>query len=80
VEGTAETFRETWHDDGPTDMRAAMGAYADIGFSGVLRPDHVPTMAGEDNDHPGYEMQGRLFAVGYMKGLMEPIDAGDDDG
>jgi mannonate dehydratase len=30
-------------------------------------------MAGEDNGNPGYEMQGRLLAVGYMKGLMDAL-------
>ena len=38
-----------------------------------MRPDHAPTMEGEDNDRPGYELQGRLLGVGYMKGLMEAI-------
>jgi D-mannonate dehydratase len=28
-------------------------------------------MAGESDGTPGYEMLGRLFAVGYMKGIME---------
>ena len=46
-------------------------AYREIGFEGVLRPDHVPTMEGEDNRHPGYEAMGRLFAIGYIKGLRE---------
>ena len=31
---------------------------------------------GESNDHPGYALQGRLMAVGYMKGLMEAIIKG----
>jgi mannonate dehydratase len=30
-------------------------------------------MAGESNSNPGYEMQGRLFAVGYMKGIIDSI-------
>jgi mannonate dehydratase len=30
-------------------------------------------MAGEDNANPGYEMHGNLFAVGYMKGLMDAL-------
>jgi mannonate dehydratase len=41
-----------------------------------MRPDHVPTMAGEDNSTPGYHTKGRLFAVGYMRGLLEAADAG----
>jgi len=33
-----------------------------------MRPDHVPTMAGEDNSNPGYHTKGRLWAIGYMRG------------
>lgn len=76
VEGTADRFVETWHDNGPTDMQAAMDAYVDIGFDGPMRPDHVPTMAGEDNSSPGYHTKGRLFAVGYMRGLLESSEDG----
>ena len=50
-----------------------MQAYKDIGFEGVLRPDHVPTMTGDDNENPGYSSIGRLFAIGYIKGLREAI-------
>lgn len=71
VEGTPAEFVETWHDDGPTDMLAAMRAFEEIGFDGPMRPDHVPTMAGEDNSNPGYHTKGRLFAIGYMRGLLE---------
>jgi mannonate dehydratase len=71
VEGDTDAFVETWHDDGPTDMLAAMRAYDEVGFDGPMRPDHVPTMASEDNSNPGYHTLGRLFAVGYMTGLLE---------
>jgi mannonate dehydratase len=71
VRGVPASFVETFHDDGQTDMFACMRAYADVGFEGVLRPDHVPTLYGEANDKPGYETLGRLFAVGYVKGLRE---------
>ena len=73
VEGTPEKFHETFHDDGKTDMAECMVAYRDIGFDGVLRPDHVPTMEGDDNDRPGYSSIGRLFAIGYIKGLRESV-------
>ena len=74
VRGTPARFEETFHDDGQTDMWAAMQAYQEVGYHGPVRPDHVPTMAGEDNSLPGYEVLGRLFAVGYIKGLMEGVD------
>lgn len=74
VEGTPESFVETWQDDGPTDMRKAIETYRDIGFDGPIRPDHVPKMVGEEDRegvHAGYTDMGRLFAIGYIRGLLE---------
>lgn len=71
VRGTAEDFTETFHDNGPTDMAAAMRAYRTVGFDGPIRPDHVPQLFGEEQGEPGYTMQGRLFAYGYLRGLMD---------
>ncbi len=75
IRGTAGRFVETFHDEGQTDMAATMRIYRQIGFDGPIRPDHVPTMEGESNEQPGYAMLGRLFAIGYMKGLLDAIDA-----
>ena len=74
VRGTPARFEETFHDDGQTDMFAAMRTYYQVGFHGPVRPDHVPTMGGEANASPGYEVLGRLFAVGYIKGLVEAVE------
>ncbi len=74
VRGSPTRFRETFHDNGPTDMPTLLRHYRDIGFSGPIRVDHVPTMAGERNDDPGYGAQGRLFAVGYLKGILDTIE------
>lgn len=71
VAGTAEEFTEVFHDEGPTDMAAMVRAYRDIGFDGPIRVDHVPSMAGEDNSRHGYACLGRLFAIGYLKGLCD---------
>ncbi len=73
VRGTRERFAETFHDNGPTDMVAAMQAYHEIGFTGPMRPDHVPQLVGEEDGPPGYTMLGRLFAYGYMRGLMQAV-------
>ena len=73
VAGVPERFQETFHDAGQTDMVACMRAYREIGFDGALRPDHVPTMAGDSNDHAGYSSIGRLFAIGYLKGIREVV-------
>jgi mannonate dehydratase len=52
-----------------------MRAYREIGFDGVLRPDHVPTVEGDSNDRPGYSSFGRLYAVGYIRGLRDAVYA-----
>jgi len=75
VKGTPDDFVETFHDEGKTDMVACMKVYKDIGFNGVLRPDHVPTMEGDDNTNAGYSSIGRLFAIGYIKGIREAVYA-----
>ena len=75
IRGTKENFTETFHDNGPTDMAAAVKAYYDIGFEGPIRPDHVPQLYGEDAGEPGYTQLGRLFAYGYMRGLMHATQA-----
>jgi mannonate dehydratase len=73
VKGTPYKFTETFHDDGMLDMYQCMKAYYDTGFDGVMRPDHVPTMEGDSNENPAYSSIGRLFAIGYMKGLLEAV-------
>lgn len=73
IEGNADNFRETFHDNGPTDMVAMFKAYQSIGFNGAIRSDHVPTMAGENNSQHGYAMKGNLFGIGYLKGIMETL-------
>jgi mannonate dehydratase len=73
VRGTPEKFEETWHDAGQTDMLACMKAYRDIGFEGVLRPDHVPTVEGDSNENAGYSSFGRLYAIGYIRGLRQAV-------
>lgn len=80
VRGRPEKFSETFHDEGQTDMLACMRAYKEVGFTGVLRPDHVPTIEGDSNDNPGYSSLGRLFAIGYIKGLREAVFAEVQEG
>jgi mannonate dehydratase len=74
VRGTSECFTETFHDNGPTDMVAAMKAYREVGFDGPIRPDHVPQLVGEAEGEPGYTMKGRLFAYGYIRALMQATE------
>ena len=69
--GDPTSFRETFHDNGDLDMAGLMQCYVNSGVDAPIRVDHVPTMAGEVSQVPGYDAMGRLFAIGYMKGLLE---------
>lgn len=71
IRGNAECFEETFHDSGATDMARALALYHESGLNVPIRVDHVPTMVGEDNSLHGYAVLGRLFAVGYLKGIMD---------
>lgn len=70
-------FMETFHDNGPTDMAARLKLLCDLNMDVLLRPDHAPTMFGEDNDQPGYAALGRIFAIGYFKGILDSITSND---
>lgn len=71
IRGSKYRFVETFHDEGQTDMHEAILHYCKTGFEGPVRIDHAPTMAGEDNRNPGYGTTGRVFAIGYLKGLLD---------
>ena len=74
LRGSAERFTEQFHDDGDIDMYEVMKALYDNGYQGTMRPDHVPTMEGEEHESPGYSLLGKIFAAGYMRGLMQAIE------
>lgn len=71
--GTSEHFFETFHDNGDIDMARLMKCYIQNGVNAPIRADHVPTMAGERSKLAGYDALGRLFAIGYLKGILDGI-------
>ena len=69
--GEPNHFRETFHDNGDIDMARLMQVYQKNGVDVPIRVDHVPTMAGEKSTQAGYDALGRLFAIGYLKGILD---------
>jgi mannonate dehydratase len=57
-------FVETFIDDGYQDMYPIMRALQEVGFRGVVIPDHIPRMAGDAR-------LGTAYTLGYMKALRE---------
>lgn len=42
VRGVLPRFQETFIDNGDEDLQAVMNTFVDVGFDGLLVPDHVP--------------------------------------
>ncbi len=72
--GRKTDFHETFHDNGDLNMPNLMQIYHDCGLNVPVRVDHVPTMAGETIQNAGYDVLGRLYAIGYLKGILETIE------
>ena len=71
--GNRYDFHETFHDNGDIKMGEMIALYKKHGIDVPVRVDHVPTMAGE-SETSGYSAIGRLYAIGYLKGLLEGTD------
>ncbi|SDI96800.1 D-mannonate dehydratase [Lachnospiraceae bacterium G41] len=72
---TPTNFEEAAHlsSDGDFDMYAIMKALYDIGFEGIIRPDHGRMIWGE-KAMPGYGLYDRALGAMYLQGLWEAID------
>jgi mannonate dehydratase len=57
---------ETFLDNGYMDMRQVMQALRQVGFDGVIIPDHVP--------HIGADPRvANAYAIGYMQALLAGV-------
>jgi mannonate dehydratase len=70
IRGHFLDFQETFPDAGDVDMLAAMKAYKDVGYDGMLMPDHVPKIEGDNGG-----LQAFAFAYGYIRGLLQAVGA-----
>ena len=71
--GNKFKFRESFHDNGIIEMANIMKLYQQCNVDVPIRVDHVPLMAGEKQETAGYTALGRLYAIGYLKGILEAI-------
>jgi len=55
-------------------MAQIMRLYRRCGIDVPVRVDHVPLMANESQETAGYTALGRLYAIGYLKGILESIE------
>lgn len=67
VDAPLPHFVETFVDNGYYDMYKALRVLHEVGFRGVLIPDHIPNMAGDPR-------VGTAFTIGYMKALVKRVE------
>ena len=69
IQGRFLDFRETFIDDGDVDMLEAVRVYREVGYDGMLMPDHVPRIAGDAEGAQAF-----AYTFGYIKALIRAID------
>ncbi|HEX9710698.1 MAG TPA: mannonate dehydratase, partial [Candidatus Thermoplasmatota archaeon] len=69
IQGRFLDFRETFIDDGDVDMLEALRVYQEVGYDGMLMPDHVPQIAGDTDGRQAF-----AYTFGYMKALIRVVE------
>jgi mannonate dehydratase len=70
IKGGYLNFQETFPDDGDVDMIRAMRVYKEVGYDGMIMPDHVPQIEGDTN-----QAQAFAFAFGYIQALIQLVSS-----
>lgn len=67
IRGGRDHFSETFPDEGDVDFVQALRTYREVGYDGMLMPDHVPIVEGD----PGAKLESFAFCYGYIRGLLQ---------
>jgi len=68
IRGRRDDFMEVFPDEGSVDFVKAIKTYREVGYSGLLMPDHAPRVAGNVEDAA---LQNFAFAFGHLRGLIQ---------
>ncbi len=69
IKGGFLNFQETFIDDGDVDMLAALRVYKEVGYAGMIMPDHVPGIEGDAGGERAF-----AFAFGYIQALLRVVN------
>ena len=69
IKGKFLDFQETFPDDGDVDMLKALRVYKEVGYDGMIMPDHVPQIEGDTGGHQAF-----AYAFGYIQALMQIVN------
>jgi mannonate dehydratase len=70
IQGGFLDFREVHPDEGDVDMIKAARTYKEVGYSGMLMPDHVPKIEGDTGGRQAF-----AFAFGYIRAILQMLES-----
>jgi mannonate dehydratase len=72
IRGRFLNFQETFPDDGDVNMIQAVRVYKEVGYDGMLMPDHVPRIEGDTGGRQAF-----AYAFGYIQALLQMVNQED---
>jgi mannonate dehydratase len=70
IEGGFLNFRETFPDNGSVNFVNVIKTYKEVGYDGMLMPDHVPKITGDDAGRQAF-----AYCFGYIQALIQSVYA-----
>lgn len=68
IKGKFLDFQETYPDNGDVNMLKAMRVYKEVGYDGMIMPDHVPRIEGDAGGRAAF-----AFAFGYIQAALQMV-------
>lgn len=69
IKGGLLNFQESFPDDGDVDMIRCLRVYKEVGYDGMIMPDHAPQIEGDER-----RAQAFAFAFGYIQALIQIVN------
>lgn len=69
IKGGFLNFQETFPDNGDVDFIRAIRAYKEVGYDGMLMPDHVPKIDGDTDGKQAF-----AYCFGYIQALIQMVN------
>lgn len=68
IEGKFLDFRETFPDNGSVNMLRAIRTYQEVGYDGMIMPDHVPKVEGDTGSKQSF-----AYCFGYIQACLQML-------
>ena len=69
IAGRFLDFHETFPDEGVVNMFEAMRVYQEVGYEGMIMPDHMPQMVGDTAGRQAF-----AYGYGYIRALIQAVE------